>query len=58
MTHRMDNRDIRNRLTGDSQVLLDSDMTNALKILSNNMENFIRQWRTIKIILNKIIITV
>lgn len=58
MTHRMDNRDIRNRLTGDSQVLLDSDMTNALKKLSNNMENFIRQWRTIKIILNKIIVTV
>lgn len=45
MTHRMDNRDIRNRLTGDSQVLLDSDMTNALKnrvitwrILSDNRE--------------------
>ena len=54
----MDNRDTRNRPTGDSQMLLDSGVTNALKKLSKSIENFIRQQRTIKIILNKIIITV
>lgn len=39
-------------------MLLDSDVTIALKTLSKSIENFIRQQRTIKIILNKIIITV